>query len=520
MASAVKGRRAWWGIFGLMLSLVLAPSLQAAPTPLEKAEFKRISHSEEISAFLQALAAQHTEARYEVLGKSVQGRPLDALIIARPMVKPVSEIQSSPFPAQPASSHLKVMIVGSQHGGAEPAGGEALLVIARDLLEGDLRPLLDTLDVVLLPNANPDGRDLERRSNANMININTDFVLMSQPESQILAAAVRRYQPDVVLDSHESAVLKRTTLAKEGYLTDFYAQFESANNPAVPSETRQFTLDAVLPELISRVTKLGLPAHRYIGEITSIHQPITDGGLTLKNFRNMAGLNGALSFLVETRLDSRDETYPTYRNIGERVERQLICLRAFLDTMATQKTQVEAQVSHLREAMNTQPVAMAARYVADQHHPDVAIALRRLDNHELQTLIFPDHRKMIADIAIPMPKSLVITDHVAEMAQYLQKHQISYETLTTPRELDLIPSRYLPGASTSKTSGNEGVARPAASKKNVRIPAGSLWVDLSQPTGRLAVSLLDPRSISSVFHYSPYASMLTANRDFFIYPVP
>ena len=47
----------------------------------------------------------------------------------------------------------------------------------------------------------------------------------------------------------------------------------------------------------------GLDAREYVGEITDIEQPITHGGLSLKNLRNRAAMEGAFSLLLENRLD-------------------------------------------------------------------------------------------------------------------------------------------------------------------------------------------------------------------------
>ncbi|MGF1614044.1 MAG: M14 family zinc carboxypeptidase, partial [Gammaproteobacteria bacterium] len=120
-------------------------------------------------------------ARKDILGLSTLGRPLEALVFSV---------------AAPADrQRFTVMVTASQHGAAEPAGGEALLFIARELAFGELRPLLDDIDIVLMPNTNPDGRDLKRRSNANRVNINTDFVLVKQPETRLLKRALARYRP-------------------------------------------------------------------------------------------------------------------------------------------------------------------------------------------------------------------------------------------------------------------------------------------------------------------------------------
>jgi hypothetical protein len=54
--------------------------LQALPTPLERNGYTHISTSAEISEYLDGVAAAVPFAFKDVLGKSVQGRPIDALV--------------------------------------------------------------------------------------------------------------------------------------------------------------------------------------------------------------------------------------------------------------------------------------------------------------------------------------------------------------------------------------------------------------------------------------------------------
>lgn len=470
------------------------------PTPLEAVGYSRHSTSEEISAYLAMLVARTPAlARTESLGRSVQGRPIEALVLTAPTAKA-------------GAPRLKVLLVGSQHGGAEPAGGEALLAIARDLTEGDLRPLLDDLDVVLIPNANPDGRDLRRRANANRVNINTDFVLLSQPESRALTQALARYAPHAVLDTHESAVLKRTTLAREGYLTDFDAQFEIANNPALPTGLRAFAQDQVLPALLARVSAAGLPANHYIGEIVSTRQPITNGGLTLRNFRNTAGLTGALSVLVETRLDPHHDHFASYRNIAVRVQRQQLCIRSFLAEVHTRRAAILAHTAAARAALKPPTLTLFAGYAADPDHPTVTLPLRRLDTREREVLSFADHRRVVSADTIPYPSALIVTDHTDRLRELLDHHGIHYTTLTQAARLAVVATRFAarPGLA-------DRVPAQTSGRASLAVKAGSLVIDLAQPAGRKALLLLDPRSTSSVFRYPDYAALVTPAADFFVY---
>jgi hypothetical protein len=470
------------------------------PTPLEAAANSRLSTSEEMSAYIDTLAARAPAlARKEVLGHSVQGRPIEALVLAAPARKV-------------GMPRLKVLLVGSQHGGAEPASGEAMLAIARDLIAGDLRPLLDDLDVILIPNANPDGRDLKRRANASRVNINTDFVLLSQPESRALVQALARYAPDAVLDAHESAVLKRQTLAREGYLTDFDAQFEIANNPAQAAGLQAFAQDDVLPALLARVSAGGLPANHYIGEIVSTRQPITHGGLTLRNFRNTAGLGNALSVLVETRLEPHHDPFASYRNIAVRVQRQQLCTRSFLVEVQVHRAAILEHTAAARAAPKPRRLTLFAGYAADPDQPTVTLPLRRLDTRALESIRFADHRRVVTADTIPFPAALVVTDHADLLLGLLDRHGIQYTTLTQAARLAVVATRFV-----ARPNGADRLTPVQEAHKTLAVDPGGLVIDLAQPGGRKALLLLDPRSISSVFRYPEYAGLITPGAEFFVY---
>ncbi len=496
-----------WVLTGAMLGLLAgAPPARAAllPTPIEVARHQRISTSAEMSAYLDALVTQAPTAsvpvlaRKERLGTSVRGQAIEALVLRAP--------------GAGSGRRLRVLMVGSLHGAAEPAGGEALLELARDFVAGDLRPLLDDLDLVLIPNANPDGRDLKHRSNANMMNLNADFVRLSQPETVALRQALTRYAPDAVLDAHESAVLKRQTLAREGYLTDFDAQFEIANNPAVPAALRAYALSELLPPLLARVSAGGLPAHRYIGEITSTAQPITNGGLTARNFRNTAGLTGALSVLVETKLDSRDDAWPTYRNIAVRVRRQRLCLESFVREVHDQRAAIAVRTATARADLAREALTLYAAYAPDPTHPRVTLPLRRLDTRALEDHVFDDHRRVVTTDTIAFPPALAITAHTARMRALLDRHGIAYRVLARPEPTPVLAARFAPVA------GDMGpVAMADEHRRVLDLPTGSLLVDLRQPAGRIAALLLDPRATSSVFRYPDYAGLVRPDQEFFVY---
>lgn len=460
----------------------LAADPWVAPPPLVRNHYLRISDSAEISADLAQLATASALARVEELGRSTQGRPLQALVLADP---------------DPAKDPLRVLMIGSQHGASEPAGAEAMLELARELLWGESRELLETLQVVLIPNANPDGRDLGRRSNARGVNINTDFVRAREAETRALLHALARYEPQVVLDSHESAVLKRKSLGREGWLTDFEIQYEIANHPAVPAPVRTLSANELLPALLQAAIAGGRDANRYIGEITRLGQPITNGGLSLRNLRNTAGVQNRISLLLETRLDSGERPYPTHRNIAGRVARQRHALESFLAVVHSWRTQIEAVTA----LPVSGPFALAADYGPDRDHPWVDIDLRRRDSGDLVVHRFPDHRRVTARHLIEPPQGYLIVAGQRLLRPVLDAQAIAYTRLDEPRMLWAL--------------GTAANSRAEA----VRAPPGSLLVDLDQRRGRQAALLLEPRSSSSLFRYAEFAALIDGVAAPPVYPL-
>lgn len=100
-----------------------------------------------------------------------------------------------------------VLMVGQQHGD-EPAGAEALLILARQVGQGDLAPLLGQIEVLLLPRANPDGAGWQRRTAGNGLDINRDHLLQT-PEASAVAGLVHEHRPVVVVDAHKHIVVGR-----------------------------------------------------------------------------------------------------------------------------------------------------------------------------------------------------------------------------------------------------------------------------------------------------------------------
>ena len=459
-------------------------------TPLEMQGHARLSTPQEITTFLTRLAPCVPGAQLWPLGHSAGGQALTALRL----------------PARSAQqASLRVLLVGGQHGASEAAGGEALLTLARELAAGEGGAGLEHLEFVIYPDANPDGRALDSSRNAEEVNINRDFVLLTQPETRALDRLLREFAPHVVLDAHESAILKHKSLALEGYMTDFETQFDCANNPAIPAALRDYTEAVMLPALIARVAARGIPAQRYIREILSLSQVLTHGGLTARKLRNRAGLSGALSFLLETRMDPKQGLYHSYRNIAVRAAKQLLAQRVFITLLAEQRAAILALLDG--HALCTTPLTLDPAYARSEPQRSLRIPLRAIADGKLREFEFPDYRRVVCGPSIDLATHYWITAQQQVFARLLDSHGFAYHTLTAALERSLMVQD-MPVA---------GAAWPAARCQVRRVPAGSLQVPVTGPRARLLALLLEPRSTSSVFHYGAFAQLLSAGCECFVW---
>ncbi|MBI4394283.1 MAG: hypothetical protein HY556_10905 [Euryarchaeota archaeon] len=135
-----------------------------------------------------------------------------------------------------------IQITGSQHGN-EPSGSDAALMLMELFALGagsDVYPILSRVNLVFVPNANPDGRNLDRRGNATGIDINRDHMNLESPEGKILHEVFNRHQPAAILDLHEFGGLQG---APEQSPDNVHFEIGGPQNPLVHQEVARAAYD-------------------------------------------------------------------------------------------------------------------------------------------------------------------------------------------------------------------------------------------------------------------------------------
>ena len=202
LTQALHGRAAGLGRCGVVaaaaLHLCVPAAAQVGPTeprtPAERVNFERTSAHDELLAYLFEVQSRSDRMLVEELAVTNEGRVMPLVILGAP---PPGDPGAAFFSGKPT-----VFFTGSVHGN-ERAGKEGTQILIRELALGRLRPLLDRVNVLIVPSLNPDGAERPGRTNSLGYDMNRDFIVAETPEiSAVLEQILTRWWPDVYVDVH------------------------------------------------------------------------------------------------------------------------------------------------------------------------------------------------------------------------------------------------------------------------------------------------------------------------------
>lgn len=446
---------------------------------------------EEMLAFVEELRRHAGVVQVRMIGKSQEGRAIPALVLTGADARTPAELRQLGRPV--------VVLAGLQHGN-EPAGGEAMLVLARELATGSLRPLLDQLTVVIVPHVNPDGAYYFRRSPYSTIDINRDHVKVDLPETRALHRVVEEYGPHMFIDAHEFSVTNRW-IEKFGTLQSYDLMVQYATNPNVHPALTALADQKFLGELRSDVERVGYTHFWYY---TTSYNPknllVSMGGTTPDIGRNFAGLQNAVSFLVESRGVGIGR-----EGFARRVHTHVVAITSLLNTAAANARQLIDTVDAARADITGRgrdPQAQDLLAVTLKN-PVIKRKLMMLDPQsgalkEIE-VDWSDSLHAAAEIARARPYAYVLPPVFHDVAGRLMRSGIEVQQLNAPVELNVesyqvtdrrASSTYIEGRITSRVS-TEVVP------KKIRFPAGSYVFPMAQPNANVIAVALEPESPSS-----------------------
>ena len=460
----------------------------------------------ELHALLADLAgssaerASGTEVRLLELGTSQNGAPLEALSFARREPGPSGSATRADgiVPGRPT-----VLLIGQQHGD-EPAGAEALLVVAQELAHGRFEPLLDRINVIVLPRANPDGAETGRRASANGVDVNRDHLLLKTPEAQAQARLLREFTPAVVIDSHEYTVVGRY-LEKFGAVQRFDALLQYAMTANIPEFISKASEEWFREPMVARLRQEGLTSEWYYTTSTDpTDRKISMGGTQPDTGRNVNGLRNAVSMLIETRGVGLGQLH-----LKRRVYTHVTAIGSVLQSTAMRA----ADLVKLRQYVDQEVSALACQgeVVVEAAPTPSEYRLLMLDpvtGADKPIVVSWDSALQLRPVKMrARPCGYWLAEQQADAVRHLRALGVQVLKLDEPGEL--------------RAEAYQEAGRELASRQDVRGPlfdalgvlrakvqtvpalldvkAGGYYVPLDQPLANLAVAALEPDTQNSFF---------------------
>ncbi len=460
------------------------------------------THSDEVRDLLQravveaAEARRQTDARLVEIGISQGGEPILALSLTRPtpLVAPRPAAEASGAAASLPAKRPTVLLLAGQHGD-EPAGTEALLVLARALAQGRHAGVLDRVDVVVVPLANPDGRALFQRDTADGTDLNRDHLLLRTPEAQAVAQLIVAVDPLVVADFHEYPV-DGAFAARFGALPRFDVLLQSATTGNLPPFVSRAAEEWFRRPLAKRLAAAGFATEWYhtVSDDAGDRR-VSMGGASAGIARNAFGLRNAVSLLVETRGGGIGRV-----DLKRRVQAALTAATDILEGAASRAVDLQK----LRDFVDRDVAGSACRgeatIEAAPTPSEYALAMIDPVSGEIRrrTVSWDSALELRAVRMRPRPCGYWLAANQGDAVSRLRRLGVEVQQFDEAGDVRGETFREI-GRESARADGAlaADVGRPARLRVQtqpalVDAPAGSYFVSLDQPLANLAIAALEP----------------------------
>ena len=430
----------------------------------------------ELGEWLRSLAKpqRRTGTRSQLLqmGPSQDGQPVLALVLTR--------AKGTSPDALGATGRPTVLLMGQQRGD-EPAGAEALLVLAHELTGGLLEPLLDRINVIVVPRANPDAADSGNPFTAAGVDMVSDHLLLSTPEARSIATLMRDYRPTLVVDAREFEA-GGALLNQFGGVQSYDALLEYSTVANTPDFITKAAREWYYQPMATALGNEQLRADWAFSATPDTQGARVQAGSVLPDTaRNISALKNAVGIVVSTRGVGIGRA-----NIQRRVHTQVVALSSLLHSTAERAGNLEQVRSFVARDTTAQACRGQVTVSVAPTPAQRTVALFDLKTgSERQENVQWDTPLQLRTTSVrPRPCGYWIAASSDNIADRLELQGL--QVLRVAEGGALMADRSEPSATASSRPG-EMLARTT-----INAPPGSFYVPLNQPLANVAVAALEP----------------------------
>ncbi len=502
----------------------LAASSENVPADLlttgEKTQWQKTGRYDEVITLMRKMEQKSPMVKVVQFGTTSQGRAMYAMIVSS---------DRAFTPAAAAKTNKAVILIQSGIHSGEIEGKDTALMLVRDMVitkHAHQAAWLNNAIFVVIPvfnvdghesvspfnRANQNGPDITgTRPQAQLINLNRDYVRAATPEMQGWLKLYHAWMPDFMFDNHVT----------DGADYQYDVTWDMAHHGDMGEPTRGWVTDRFIPELNKRMEAGGHLVSPY-------------GGL-----RNMP--DGSRQFFIEVFSPRYSHIYAAALNrpslLVETHSLKDPKTRAWsnYDIMVSSIDIVTEDPQMLRKAVraadakyaamagdrNAPPVYLAGK-TSDASHPLVYHSLKSGSfKSEITGTMVPQFTAEKDDIATVThdgvdtiaeaqePLGFLIPAEWKEIADELALHGVEMERTTKPldQEFDtwrFTDVKYAPAASEGGLM-TDYTLHPV--HERVAIPVGSYWIPMHQQRARLIMALLHPAAPDALIRWGLASSV-------------
>jgi hypothetical protein len=518
-------------------------------TRAEITNYTETSTYADVTRVIEGLVATSPLVHTESFGKTEEGRELPLVVISDPKV-------TTPAAAHKLGRPL-VFVQANIHAG-EVEGKEAILMLARRLVSGDLKSMTKQIVFLIAPDYNADGNEkvtpmnrtaqngpvngVGTRENSKGFDLNRDYIKLDTAEARSLVGLINKWDPHVAVDLHTT----------NGSYHAYHLTYSPILNPNADPRLIEFTKSRMLTPI--RQTMLKTHNWRTYdygnfspedggGRENSRVDPANPGNVTWRTFdhrprfgNNYVGLRNRIAILSEaySYLDFKGRVEVTedfvaeiYKNVAANA-RQIMSLTAQADralTTPSSSKPVELGID-FSISSSTEKVEIMVGEVTKQ--PNEKSGREMLVMAPMATPVpMKEYVTFTATRTQPMPKGWLIAKKSADnprMAAALDRlrwHGIKIQEFASDQQLavERFTISEITKAPRPFQGHQEARLKGAFNRAQLTVDAGSLYIPASQPLARLAFYLIEPESDDGLVTWNVIDEGLAVGQTYPIYRV-
>jgi predicted deacylase len=448
-----------------------------------------------------------------------------------------------------------VFVQANIHAG-EVEGKEAVLMLARRLVSGDLKPLTRQLVIMIAPDYNADGNEkvnvqnrtaqygpvagVGTRENSKGLDLNRDYMKLDSAEARSLVGLFNAWDPHVVVDLHTT----------NGSYHGYHLTYAPILNPNADARLIDFTRQRMLEPITATMLKDHNWRIYYYGNFSQASgrpagsriDPANPGDVTWRTFdhrprfgNNYAGLRNRIAILSEAysyldfkrRIEVTEDFVEQIWRSAAANAKQILTLTAQADRAFTAPASVkpvELGVDIEIRAL-PKPVGILVSDVTKVPNPRSGREMLAMAETS-QPVMMQDFGVFAATRSLPIPRGWLIpaasaNGRLAAALERLRHHGVRVQEVAA--EAQVAVERFSIAEYTRAPkpfqARYEARLKGTYDKAQFTVEPGSLFIPANQPLARLAFYLIEPESDDGLVTWNVIEDGLAAGQTYPIYRV-